>query len=441
MREEDDSAKSEEPGILETRSVSRRQFLKIAGIAGAAVGMGAGLGGLLAACGGTEETTTTGATTATTSGAKPTVKIVELNELAGDQADLQGKQTFGGMDLAIKDVNDAGGILGGRMIEGIKVHEGYTSEEVINGVKEAVSKKPACIIGFNEAGTTDAALPTAKEANIPCAVCYACSLKVIDPTFWDIGFLFATYPDQAENPARVLTETNGWKTAGHMTIDGSYGQLSMGTFERWWPEGNGKVNLVEKVFYTYGSTDISPEVTKLVSKSPEVVIFGMWGEALIGAALKKLKELNYKGAIIFDIGAITQSLIDNLGDITEGTRMCYVWLPDDSIEVNKTWNKHFTDVNGWTPNDMASNSYTATRAFCAAMDKAGTDTDAKAIAEAMMGVNFVTPWGKPMEMLPHHQFHFPYSGIGQVQKAKFVVEMNAELPASAFVNPTTGKPW
>ena len=55
----------DEPGLLEGKSVSRRDFLKIAGIAGATIGVGAGLGGLVAACGGTT-TTTTAATTATT---------------------------------------------------------------------------------------------------------------------------------------------------------------------------------------------------------------------------------------------------------------------------------------------------------------------------------------------------------------------------------------
>jgi branched-chain amino acid transport system substrate-binding protein len=47
-------------------TVSRRQFLKIAGIAGAAIGVGGGLGGLISACGGTEETTTTAAAATTT---------------------------------------------------------------------------------------------------------------------------------------------------------------------------------------------------------------------------------------------------------------------------------------------------------------------------------------------------------------------------------------
>ncbi len=51
---------------MEDKSVSRRDFLKIAGVAGATVGLGAGLGGLVAACGGTEETSTTATAQATT---------------------------------------------------------------------------------------------------------------------------------------------------------------------------------------------------------------------------------------------------------------------------------------------------------------------------------------------------------------------------------------
>jgi branched-chain amino acid transport system substrate-binding protein len=55
----------------EEKAVSRRQFLKIAGVAGATIGVAGGLGGLVAACGGTEETTTTAGPT-TTAGATTT---------------------------------------------------------------------------------------------------------------------------------------------------------------------------------------------------------------------------------------------------------------------------------------------------------------------------------------------------------------------------------
>lgn len=46
------------------RNVSRREFLRIAGVAGAAVGLAGGLGGLVAACGEEEVTTTTVSTEA-----------------------------------------------------------------------------------------------------------------------------------------------------------------------------------------------------------------------------------------------------------------------------------------------------------------------------------------------------------------------------------------
>jgi branched-chain amino acid transport system substrate-binding protein len=58
---------------MEDKCVSRRDFLKIAGAAGATIGVGAGLGGLIAACGRTRETSTTAATAqATTTTGAPT---------------------------------------------------------------------------------------------------------------------------------------------------------------------------------------------------------------------------------------------------------------------------------------------------------------------------------------------------------------------------------
>jgi branched-chain amino acid transport system substrate-binding protein len=54
------------------RSLSRREFLKVAGVAGAAVGVGGGLAGVIAGCGGETTTTTTGAVTTASSTATTT---------------------------------------------------------------------------------------------------------------------------------------------------------------------------------------------------------------------------------------------------------------------------------------------------------------------------------------------------------------------------------
>ncbi len=56
----------------EARTVSRRQFLKLAGITGATIGAAGGLGGILAACGSEETTTTAAPATSTTAAAGTT---------------------------------------------------------------------------------------------------------------------------------------------------------------------------------------------------------------------------------------------------------------------------------------------------------------------------------------------------------------------------------
>ena len=72
------------------KPVSRREFLKVAGIAGATIGVGAGLGGLLAACGEEEETTTTtaAAATTTTAGATTTSMAAETTTTVAAEAEM-----------------------------------------------------------------------------------------------------------------------------------------------------------------------------------------------------------------------------------------------------------------------------------------------------------------------------------------------------------------
>jgi branched-chain amino acid transport system substrate-binding protein len=105
------------------KAVSRREFLKLAGLTGATIGLGAGLGGLLAACGGETTTTTTAGATTTTAGATTTtaagstttvsaaaeagrtIKIGALSPLTGALASFGGpdKWIVSVVETAVKD--------------------------------------------------------------------------------------------------------------------------------------------------------------------------------------------------------------------------------------------------------------------------------------------------------------------------------------------------
>jgi branched-chain amino acid transport system substrate-binding protein len=73
MADKRDENREQDKGSSAGEGISRRDFLRLAGVAGAAVGMGAGLGGFVAACGGGTTTTSAAATTTTAGGATTTV--------------------------------------------------------------------------------------------------------------------------------------------------------------------------------------------------------------------------------------------------------------------------------------------------------------------------------------------------------------------------------
>ena len=75
---------SDQHPVEESSAVSRRQFLKLAGVAGATVAVAGGLGGALAACGsGTTTTTAAAATTTTAGGATTTAGGATTTAAAG----------------------------------------------------------------------------------------------------------------------------------------------------------------------------------------------------------------------------------------------------------------------------------------------------------------------------------------------------------------------
>jgi ABC-type branched-subunit amino acid transport system substrate-binding protein len=88
--------------INESRSVTRREFLKIAGFAGAAISLSGGLGGLLAACGGGSTATTTAG-----AGSGASIKILGAIPFSGDAANI-GPPYDRAIRMAIDELNAAG---------------------------------------------------------------------------------------------------------------------------------------------------------------------------------------------------------------------------------------------------------------------------------------------------------------------------------------------
>lgn len=88
MSVHDESKNNEQAEVVESKAVSRRNFLKMAAVTGGVIGVGGGLGSVIAACGGSTSTTAGSGGTNVTSGAESgrAIKVGFVMPLTGSLA-------------------------------------------------------------------------------------------------------------------------------------------------------------------------------------------------------------------------------------------------------------------------------------------------------------------------------------------------------------------
>ena len=118
--QQDEQESRQDEGLVKGKTVSRREFLKYAGLTGAAVAVSGGLGGILAACGDDEPAATTAGPTTTAAGPTTTAAsaisstnfTAHWNALGGAasyQLDVSSNATFGASGGGTAGATGAGG--------------------------------------------------------------------------------------------------------------------------------------------------------------------------------------------------------------------------------------------------------------------------------------------------------------------------------------------
>ena len=91
--------------------MSRREFLKVAGVAGATIGVAGGLGGMLAACGSSTTTTTAAAATTTTAAATSTTAAAATTTTAAGATTTVSAAAEAGREIKIGNPLPMTGVL------------------------------------------------------------------------------------------------------------------------------------------------------------------------------------------------------------------------------------------------------------------------------------------------------------------------------------------
>jgi branched-chain amino acid transport system substrate-binding protein len=234
-----------------------------------------GVAGLvLTACGGDDGDDTTAEPKDASSSAAPaakgdgTLKIGTLLPQTGSLAFL-GPPEFAGVDLALQDINDAGGV-NGKQVEKTDSDSGDTSTDTASqSVDRLLSNNVDAIVGAASSSVSLSVIDKITGAGV-VEISPANTSDELT-TYDDKGLYFRTAPPDVLQ-GRVLGDlilSDGNSTVGILALQDSYGTGLAESTTKSITDGGGEV--VETVVYDPKAASFSSEVGKIKAADPEAI--------------------------------------------------------------------------------------------------------------------------------------------------------------------------
>lgn len=316
--------------------------------------------------------------------AEEVIKIGGNFELTGGVAEF-GKKGENGAKLAIKEINEQGGILGGKKIVYVGAdNKSEAGESTAATTKLITMDKVVGIVGPMTSGNTLAAIPVVTEHKIPLVTPTGTNSKV---TVNDNGsvnaWLFRACfidPFQGEVAANFALDTLKVSKAA-LVIDqkGDYAKGLADSFKKTF-EAAGKEVVASELYVAGQDTDFRSILTNIRSKNPDIIFVpGYYGE--VGMIVKQARELGITAAILGGDGWGSGPIVDVAGkDAMNNTYYVdHVASDDPAIaEFNANYKKEYNQ----DADSFGALGYDATKMLIAAIEAAGS-TDAEAIRLAL----------------------------------------------------------
>ena len=346
-----------------------------------------GVAGLvLTACGGSSDTASTTPTksgsASAPAGAKGdgTLKLGTLLPQTGSLAFL-GPPEFAGVGLAVKDINDAGGV-NGKQVEVTNSDSGDTSTDTASqSVDRLLSNNVDAIIGAASSSVSLSVIDKITGAGVLQISPANTSPELTD--YADKGLYFRTAPSDVLQ-GRVdgdLILADGNTTLGILQLQDSYGTGLGDAVTESFEGGGGQV--VEKVVYDPKAASFSTEVGKIKAADPEAIILISFEEAkkIIPELVKQGIGPDKKKIYFVDGDIANYSKDFPKGTLTGAKGTLPGVVADDSFKARLMTVDSKLDQFAYAPE-----SYDATVLVALAAQAAGDDSGAS-IASKMQDVS------------------------------------------------------
>lgn len=304
-------------------------------------------------------------------------KIGILQALTGDLGTYGGPMTDA-MKLAVKEVNENGGVLNGTLV--VIVEDTETSEvPAVDAANKLVKmdKVPA-IIGTTSSGPSMAIISITTGNDV---IQISSSNTAPDfTTYGDNDFYFRTCPSdtlQGKAMARLAIK-DGYTTVSTLVVNNPYGLGFESVFNAEFEALGGKV--LESVKYNPAGTIFDSEVEKVCKQNPDFVMLCSYPETG-SVILKSAYERGHMDEIdwLLSEGLRDETLAELVGKDEAGNYIIAGLkgtTPDPRVAgpAYETFKQSYESEYGKEVTTYCSNSYDAAAVIALAIEKAGTAT-------------------------------------------------------------------
>ncbi|MGP8321870.1 MAG: ABC transporter substrate-binding protein [Methanosarcinaceae archaeon] len=313
-----------------------------------------------------------------------TVNIGSILPLTGDLA-VYGQSVKSGADLAVDEINAAGGINGTQIEIICEDNRGEAADTVSAYHKLADVDKVPVILGAVVSTNTLAIAPLAEENEIVLISPTSTSPKL---TQWEDGYVFrviASDSCQGIVMAELAIEM-GYEELAVMYLNNEYGV----GFKDVFVEEFGKIGgtVLTEIANDEGKTDFRSELTNLKEVDPSaVMIVGYVKESSI--IFKQAKELGINTQWLCSEGHKSDEIMKLSGNSSEGILVLY---PATATEL-ENFKVNFNAVHNEMPGIFAAEGYDMVQTAVKAMEAAGSTTDTVTIKASIRDLDFTGPSG------------------------------------------------
>jgi branched-chain amino acid transport system substrate-binding protein len=283
-----------------------------------------------------------------------------------------GRLALEGAQLAINEINTAGGVLGPnntRYKFELRGLSAATAEETRTALQTAISSGPSAMLGTTLAAPLLPNVPLVLGARLPLLTSASSSALVSGSGTPAIFTLRPVDSVHAAAVARYLTDIKALTRVATVAATTNYAQDTVGAFNSI-VGANTRVKIVAAVSHAPTETNFSANVAALLAANPQAIT--AWTTPSAAAILlRELRAGGYKG--LFAYGAISNP--DFLAQLTPEERVGIIgpasWTPNALDEGSQQFVSRFKQTFGELPNSHAVAYYDAIYMLAAAVRENG----------------------------------------------------------------------